>query len=314
MANPNLEMYQSDSPTTEVGTVGNPIDFGNCLAGEDTDLSYDLLLWNDKASVLGSEDAKTILVELLRMYLTQNEVSDGAASQTFTATYIPVLEDVAVEITVDTVEWTVVSSLSGQTATATVCTFNYTTGVLTFGDGVNGAIPTTAADISIVYTPDLASHGKLVYDEQWLSIKSNGVIQNEVHVGSVTPEESTKIDDDSVQVLHYPELTEIIGVWDNAGKTGTNYYTSGSYDASLGVIYLGASLSATTPYVEYKYQIKDDIQTSYSTLGLAESVSLTNRVPQNNAKRVQLKITVPSTASTEGGAYIKVVLRVYYEF
>jgi hypothetical protein len=314
MANPNLEMYQSDSPTTEVGTVGNPIDFGYCDAGEDTELSYDILLWNDKGAALGSEDAKSIIVELLKMYLTQSETSDGSASQEFTATYIPVLEDIPVEITVDTVRWLIVSSLSGQSATAKVCTFNYTTGVLTFGDGVNGAIPTLSSDIQIVYTPDLATFGQLVYNEQWLSIKSNGTIQNEVHVGSSTPEESTKIDDDSVQVLHYPELTEVVGVWDNASKLGTNYYTSGSYDSSLGIIYLGASLTADTPYVEYKYQIKDDLQTSYSTLGLNESVALTNRIPQNNAKRVQLKITVPSTASTEGGAYIKVVLRVYYTF
>jgi len=314
MANPNIEMYRSDSPTTEIGTVASPIDFGLCDAGEDTTLSYDILLWNDKGAVLGSEDAKSISVELLRLYVTQEESSDGSVSQTFTVNYIPVLEDIEVEVTVDDVQWTEVSSLSGQSSTATVYTFDYTTGELVFGDGVNGAIPTNGADIDITYTPDLNTFGDAIYEQQWISIKSSGVVSNEIHIGSSTPEESTKIDDDTVQVLHYPSITEVVGVWDNASKTGTNYYTSGSYDASLGKIYLGSSLSASTPYVEYKYQIKDDLQSSYSTLGLEERVTLTNRIPQNNAKRLQLKVTVPATAETEGGSYIKCVLRVYYSF
>ena len=67
MANPNLEMWRSDT-LVEVGTAVVPIDFGLCDAGDETLLAYDILLYNDKTGVLGSEDAKSIEIELLRMY------------------------------------------------------------------------------------------------------------------------------------------------------------------------------------------------------------------------------------------------------
>lgn len=313
MANPELKMYRSDIPTQEVGTLGNPIDFGWCLAGTTTYLAYDILLWNDKGGSLGSEDAKTLEIELLRFSTSQNWASNGNPSQNFTVAYIPTVSDVTVVVTVAGSAWLEMPDFTGSGPTDEHFTFNYTTGVLTFGDGVNGKIPPNGNTIEITYTPDLNTFGKTVYGDQWLSIKSSGVVQNVIHVGSGAPEEATKIDNSTIQILHYPEITEVVGVWDNAGKSGTNYYTGGSFDANNGRIYLGTTLTASTAYAEYKYRIKDDNEGAYTVLGDGEVKTLTNRIPRNNAKRLQLKVDVPATADSEGGAFIKVQLRVSYE-
>ena len=257
MPNPELKMYRSDTPTVEVGTSGNPIDFGFCTAGQTTPLAYDILLWNDKGGSIGSDDAKDLEIELIRFSTSQDWTSDGSVSQSFTVSYIPVVSDIDVIVTVAGTEWTEVSGLGGFGPTDEVYTFNYTTGELSFGDGVNGKIPPNSDTIEITYTPDTNIFGKLIYNNQWVSIKSDGTIQNEIHIGSGTPEESTKIDNNTVQVLHYPELTAVVGVWDNVGKSGTNYYTSGSYDSNTGRITLGTPITTSSTYTEYKYQIKD---------------------------------------------------------
>ena len=57
MSVPDLKMYRSDT-LTEVGTVGVPVDFGLCNAGQITNLPYDILLYNDKTGALGSDDAR----------------------------------------------------------------------------------------------------------------------------------------------------------------------------------------------------------------------------------------------------------------
>jgi len=312
MANPNLEMYRSDT-LVEVGTLSSPIDFGLCNAGEVTELPYDILLYNDKGEILGSEDAKSISIELLRLILTQNETGDGSPNQQYTLSYIPVITGTE-EITIDGDEWRRVTSFSGLGSTDEVYTFDYVTGVVTFGNGVEGKAPPISSSIIINYTPDLNTAGKEIYSNKWISVKSDGVIQSVIHIGNTTPELSTKVDDDTVQVLHYPEVTEIVGVWDNVSKTGTNYYSGGSFDADSGVISLGTSLTADDPYVEYKYRIKDDDEGSFTSLGDGVRHSFDNRIPRNNAKRLSLQATVPVSAGTEGGAYLKVVLRVYYSF
>jgi hypothetical protein len=311
MADPELKMFRSDSPTTEIGTVGNPIDLGLCAAGAETQLPYDILLWNDKAGSLGSDDVTDIEIELLRLYVSQNWVSNGAVSQTFNTTYTPVTEDVVVEVTVDGTKWREVASFSGLGADDEVFTFNYTTGLLTFGNGTEGKIPANSLTIAITYTPDLNIFGKTIYSDRWLSIKSSGVIANVINI---SVEASTKIDNSTVQVLHYPKVNNVVGVWDNPAKTGTNYYTSGSFDENLGRLYLGTALGdGDNPYVEYGYVIKDDLETDYHELGPGATALLENRIPKNNAKRLQLKAIVPATAETEGGAYLKVVLRIYYK-
>lgn len=312
MAVPNIKLFRSDT-LVEVGTEGNPIDFGLCNAGVDTDLAYQILLYNDKGEVLGSEDAKSVRIQLLKLYVVRNEIGDGLATQTFTMLHIPVLDstDFELEVLVDDVEWTEVASFSGLGADDKVYTFNYTTGVITFGNGSEGKVPPNGIDIKITYTPDLNTYGKDIYDDKWISVKSDGVIENEI---TVTLEEATKVDNDSVQVTRYPKVTSIVGVWDNAGKTGTNYYTSGSFDEDTGIITLGSSLSVSIPYVEYKYQIKDDAESIYTLLGNAITHTLDNRIPKNNAKKLYLRATIPATAETEGGVFLKTILRVLYKY
>ena len=311
---PELKMFRSDIPTVEIGTISNPIDFGFCVAGESTYLPYDILLWNDKEGSLEADDVFSIELELLRFTSTEIFTSDGTASQTFTMIYVPVTNEVIEEVTIDDVEWARVASLAGQASDALVYTFDYTTGVLTFGDGVNGKIPPLSSSIKIVYTPDLNTFGKSIYEYDWVSVRSNGVVANGIPVGTITPEESLKIDNNTVQVIHYPYITGVTGVWDNPSKTGTNYYTGGSYDANTGRIYLGTPLTADTPYIEYGYQIGDDAEGNYTQLGNGVAKSFANRIPRNNAKRLQLKVDVPETSSTESGAYLKISLRVYYAF
>jgi len=311
MANPNLQMFRSDIPTEEIGIESNPLNFGFCPAGVNTLLPYDIILWNDKGEVLGSEDAKEIYVELLRMTVYESHISSGGSSQTFTVPYIPVVnDDDLIEITVDGIKWARVGSLIGQNQNE-VYTFDCVTGILLFGDNINGKIPPIGLTIGISYTPDKNIFSKTVYSDQWISIRSLGIVENEL---TVPIELSTKIDDDTIEVIHFPYLSDVVGVWDNVGKTGTNYYTGGSFDSNTGRITLGTSLTTPNPYVEYKYKIKDDNESSFTALGDEEQLGPLYRIPKNNAKKIQLMVSVPSTASSEGGAYIQAYLRFYYNF
>lgn len=312
---PNLIMYRSDT-LVEIGTEGNPIDLGLCNAGETTLLPYDILLYNDKDVVLDSGDAKNIRIELIRLYVSQQWNGTGLPDQTHTVSFIPVASDVVEEVLVDDVEWQRVDSFSGLGVDDEVYKFNYTTGVLLFGNGSEGKEPPVGTNnIKITYTPSQNVYGKQIYSDKWVSIKSSGVNISEVHIGSIITEESIKVDDDTIQVLHYPKFIDtnaIIGVWDNANKSGTNYFTGGSYDVDSGIIHLGTSMTADIPYTEYKYEIKDDEEAVYILLGDGVKKVCENPIPQDNAKRLQLKVDVPFNSETEGGAFLKVLLRVFY--
>jgi hypothetical protein len=309
MAEPDLKMYRSDTPTVEVGTEANPLDFGLCNAGETTVLPYDIILWNDKGNVLGSEDAYDIYIELIYLYVTQTYVSTGLPNQTQTMTYIPVVDDDdLIEVTVNGTKWTRVASLTGHDQDA-VYTIDAVTGVLLFGDDINGGIPPNGETISITYTPDKDEFGKTVFDYQWIWIKSLGIVYSDI---SVTVELGTKVDNSNIQIIHYPTLSAVVGVWDNVGKTGTNYYTGGSFDGPTGVITLGTPLTDPNAYVEYSYRICDD-NDDWEQLGDDELIGPLTRIPKNNAKKLLMKVTVPATASTLGGVYIRTVLRITYK-
>jgi hypothetical protein len=204
-----------------------------------------------------------------------------------------------------------VTSFAGYTSIDTIYTFNETTGILVFGNGVLGKIPPTGNTISINYVPDLNVYGKEVYELLWVKTMSSGVIQNPI---TIVNELGTKIDDTHIQIIHYPQLISVVGVWDNIAKTGTNYYTGGTFSISSGQITLGSTMPALTPYVEYAYQIQDDAEAGYSSIGKDTRHVLINMIPKNNAKILYLSVTVPSTASTEGGVYIRVRLRIYYNY
>lgn len=306
MPAPNLQMFMSTSPTTEVGIVGSPIDFGTCNAGEVTNLAYDILLYNDKGGSVGSDDAYDLVVTLEQLTLSQTVVSTGAASQTVTCTVIPLN---SARVFVDNVEWIQVAALAGYGSTSKVFTLDLTTGVVTFGDGINGAIPTLGDDIRVDAVPDVAEYGDEVNASQWVGIKSSGVI---AAATSVSLELATKLTNFTVSVVRVPTLASVVGVWDNAGKTGTNYYTGGSFVAATGVITLGTELTALTPYVEYTYQVTDDAAAAYTLVGDGAELELSGRLPSQNAKRLQLQVTVPADASTNSGVSIKVQLRVAY--
>jgi hypothetical protein len=71
---------------------------------------------------------------------------------------------------------------------------------------------------------------------------------------------------------------------------------------------------ATTPYVEYKYQIKDDEESVYTSLGDDVTHEFDNPIPKNNAKRLYLRASVPDDAETEGGLYLRCTLRILYTY
>jgi hypothetical protein len=214
-------------------------------------------------------------------------------------------------VVVDGVKWSKVDSLLDYGQYSEVYTFNYTTGVITFGDNIHGKIPPNGVDIEIEFTPDTNVYGKQIAEGGWVSLKSSGVIQSEV---TITSELAEKVDTTHVQVAHYPTITSVVGVWDNAGKTGTNYYTGGTFNPDTGSITLGSSLSGSTPYVEYTYLIKDDNESGYTGLTEGTLVLLANPIPPGNAKKLLLKVDPPSSTDPEGGVYLKVFLKVAYMY
>ena len=77
---------------------------------------------------------------------------------------------------------------------------------------------------------------------------------------------------------------------------------------------LGTPFPGVVPYTDYKYKIKDDDEGGFTLMGYDLGHIFSNPIPRNNAKILQLKVTVPATASTEGGVYLKVRLQVGYNY
>ncbi len=96
-------------------------------------------------------DTVTVTNEPARVYGTWVEnASTGKADQEFYTQYAPV-EPGSQVIYVNGTAWTEVSSFAGQASTAKVYTFDPATGKITFGDGVNGAIPPSGNRIRMDY-------------------------------------------------------------------------------------------------------------------------------------------------------------------
>ena len=171
--------------------------------------------------------------------------------------------------------------------------------------------PVIGAVISLDYTPVLATFGSTVYQQNWLSLRSTGTINFEK---LITLELPTILSSTSVQVVHKPVITAIVGVWDNPSKTGTNYYTGGSFDDTTGIITLGTPLPAGLAYADYRYQIKDDSEGGFVPLGVGLSHLFAYSIPSQNAKILQFKMTVPAIANTNGGANIRIRLKLDYSY
>ncbi len=80
--------------------------------------------------------------------------SDGNPNEERYVYYLPVVEDSA-EVFVAGTKWEIVESLDGAGA-ANVCTFDYETGKISFGDGTNGNIPRAGQQITCNYKTDQA--------------------------------------------------------------------------------------------------------------------------------------------------------------
>lgn len=86
--------------------------------------------------------------------------SNGKAGQTFYVRYPPVAPGSAT-VYVDTTAWTEVSSLSAAGPTAQDYVLDPTTGEITFGNGVHGAVPPAGAEITASYVS--GPHGGFVH-------------------------------------------------------------------------------------------------------------------------------------------------------
>ena len=75
--------------------------------------------------------------------------SDGTAGQERFVKYLPVTQG-SVSVYVGGTQWTIVDSLSGK-GQQNVCTFDYDTGKITFGDGTDGNIPASGSVITAAY-------------------------------------------------------------------------------------------------------------------------------------------------------------------
>jgi hypothetical protein len=301
--NADLKLYIG---ATEYGTLGNPISFPGVVAGVNTPYANNpVYLWNDKGGSIGSVPARSIEISVLEMWIQDEAlgVSDGSPSQVFNTAFYPILETDNIDdlvVTVGTEVWDKVGSLAGQSATALIYTLNLITGLITFGDGVNGKIPTISDAIKITYMPDLLVYGQEVYDNLWLEVKSLGVTANTV---SVVDERLTSVASTYITVLN-TLINGVTGVWlqSDPSHLGINYYTGGSYDANLGVLTLGTPLPSAIEQVlvDYTYVPIDDLESVFTPIGLNTTHTFVNPIPKNNAKVLYFNLNVPATATPSG--------------
>jgi hypothetical protein len=327
MPDVSLKLY---SGTTEFGTLANPISFGSPKAGAITYCTHNpLYLWNDKGGIIGSNPAKNIWIEMLEMWIEEENmgVSDGSADQTFTTVFTPVLDNNDPDeliVMVGSTVWTRTDNLSGAVGTAEVYFFDATTGTVTFGDSVHGAIPGNGETIYITYMPDLLLYGKEIYDQVWLEVKSSGVTSYTVTV----MDEAQESDDTTHVTVTNTKVLSVSGVWlsTDLGHIGTNYYTGGSFDADTGILILGSALpgATTNVLINYTYTIIDDAESEYTSLGYSgysgySGVSglgvhtFANPIPQNNAKLLYFRLNVPDEATTTAGSQVNFRVRINYE-
>jgi len=312
MVDANLKLYVG---TTEYGISSKPIIFTNAMAGEITEHPLNpFYLWNDKGGSLNSVPAKAISIIAEDMWI-QDEVlgsSDGTSNQTYNTKATPIFLDDNLDLKVNSLLWERVPNFAGQSSIAQVYVAN-TSGLIQFGDGVNGKIPTNGETITITYVPDSSVYGKDIYEGLWFEVKSSGITSNTVNVID-EPQNATDVD---TVIVSNVTVTAVSGVWIQGDwdHTGTNYFTGGSFSESTGVLTLGSDLpnenSAVT--VSYSYIMLDDFESDYTAVGEATSHEFTNQIPQNNAKLLWFRLNVPSTATPSGGSNYCFRLKLAYE-
>lgn len=302
-------------PNIEIGTQSNPLVFTGVIAGQATEYANNpIYLWNDKGNIHQSVDAKEITLKVLAMNI-ENEIvgtSNGTASQTFNTGYFPVIQNDSNNpflVKVNDIIWSEVSSFVYSNNTAQVYTINYSTGLITFGDGLTGAIPSVGAVIEVSYSPDSVEFGAEVSEFNWLEVLSQGVVSNP---RIMYLERAISSDATHVAALSTPILS-VAAVWlnEDTNRLGTNYYTGGTFNAATGMVTLGTALPNAEDMVliDYTYTIEDDAEASYSPIGQNTSHAFFYPIPSNNAKKIYLRINPPATVSPSGMMTLQFRLR-----
>lgn len=316
-----LKLFKSTDLVNEVGTAANPLLFDPAEAGDST-LHPDnpFLLYNDKNGTLDSVDARNIGVEVFEMQLVDEHVgtSDGLADQVFSVAYAPIIEDDEdnpIQVLVGVTEWSEVDSFAGASNTDQVFVVDYTNGTITFGNGVNGAIPVLGEEIYVTYSPATTTFGVEARDDGWLGVQSTDVDAND---RIVLLEPSSVLDTTHVQVAHTP-LINTLGVQgvfltSDPNRLGTDYFAGGSYNDATGVITLGTTLGSgiTEVLVDYTYTIADDSEGVFTQLSRNVSHTFLNPIPSLNAKKINFQVVIPSGASPTNGVKVKFRLRITY--
>lgn len=315
-----LQLFKSTDLVNEVGTPTNPVIFVGAMAGATTQHPDNpFLLYNDKDGIYDSVDAKSITLQVLEMELVDElvGVSDGSINQTHPVAYTPILNqtNASVRVRVGSTLWTEVSSFSGYSNSATIFIVDYTTGVISFGNNINGMVPPNGQYIYVTYSPDTATFGKEAVDDGWLGVQS---IDTDAHNRTITLDPSVVIDISHVQAHHLPLINSgaVTGAYlpSDPNRLGTNYFTGGSYNNSTGLITLGTPLPSgiTIALVDYVYTIAADAETGYTQLSLGVIHTLDNPIPSTSAKKLNFQVVIPNGASATNGVNVKFRLRVSY--
>ena len=318
--NPQLKLFSAAAPNTEIGTISNPIVFDGILAGEfqfhpDNPFS----LFNDRGGSFESVDARDVTIQVLAIEFVDELLanSDGTASQTYTVAFPPVFEDAVTYpllAQVGGVIYNLLDTLAGALSTDEVFLFNFSTGQITFGDGITGKIPPIGENITLTYASNTVDFGSEIIDQEWFGVQSSGIITNPV---TVELERQTSDDEDAVTVAHTP-IIEVTGVFLNSdpNRLGTNFFfPGGSVNGLSGIIALGTSLPAeeTSVLVDYSYEIEDDAETETTPIGQDSPHTFDNPIPSNNAKQLILSITPPLTASPSGIINLRFRIRITFK-
>jgi len=317
----DLKLFKQSDLVTEVGTDSNPIEFAAAFAGATTLHSDNpFLLYNDKDGTFDSVDAKNIKMEVIEMNVVDEPVgvSDGTAGQVFSVAFPEIVQDETentVAVTVGVTAWTVVDSLTGYGNSDQVCVVDYVAGTVTFGNNVTGAIPALGDSVFVTYTPNTNTFGVEARADGWFGVQSADVDR---HNRDIFLDVSTVIDTTHVQLAHVPivSVAGVQGVYlvSDPNRLGTNYFTSGSYNDTTGVVTLGTALpgGTTQVLVDYSYTITDDAEVSFSQLSKNVVHDFANPIPSKNAKKLNFHVVIPTGVSPTNGVKVKLRLRVYY--
>ena len=150
-------------------------------------------------------------------------LSDGNQNEERYVYYLPVVEGSAT-VYVGGTQWQIVDSLEGQGA-ANVCTFDYETGKITFGDGTDGNIPQSGARITCNYKTEQA--GFVDYYDAMKSVAEEIGMEIEVYSGIVD-----RLQKDFITKMHQKGYDDKYdGVIIHPYSSG--YGSAASYEASL---------------------------------------------------------------------------------